>query len=284
MQSHRQLFDITVMCEVLRVSRSGFYGWLERPPSKRSEWRAVLCREVEIIFHDSRKTYGSPRVHNELLRRGLKVSEPTVARIMQELGLASKVAKKRRVTTRSEKSHLKAPNHLLQDFTTQAPNQVWLGDITYIATGEGWLYLALIIDLCTRKAIGWSMMERMTTALTLSALEMAIGREQPGDGVLFHSDQGCQYTADEMTEKLKANGFIASMSRRGNCYDNAPMESFFHTLKTELVYHEVYETRDQARRSIFEWIEAFYNRQRIHSSLGYKTPLEKEQEYVLDAA
>ena len=270
------------MCHVFGISRSGYYAWLNRRESETEKWRTTLKKEIMSIWEKSRKTYGSPRIQAELKKRGLNASRPTVARLMTSLGVKSKVVRKKAKTTISEPEHPKAPNYLMQDFKAYVPNQIWLSDITYISTNLGFLYLAAILDLCTRKIVGWSMDIHMKTSLVLNALNMAVVKYKPEPGLIYHSDQGSQYTSFQMSSEMKFLGFIQSMSRRGNCHDNSPMESFFHTLKTELVYHEKYESFAEVKHSIFEWIEVFYNTQRIHSSIDFKTPLEKEKEYMLE--
>jgi len=285
MKHYRQEFPLSLMCKVLKASRSGYYDWLGRGSSDRSLRKQKLTRAIEDIFNASRKTYGSPRVHNQLLGLGFKVSPSTVAKIMKENGLRSKVSKKFKVkTTDSKHSFPIAKNVVNQNFEASKPNEIWLSDVTFVETREGWLYLASILDLCTRKIVGWEMSDRNDRWLTLSALEMAVKRSQPSSGVVFHSDRGSNYACYDFQNRLHELNFIPSMSSTGNCYDNAPKESFFHTLKTEFVHHEDFLTRGIAKTSIFEWIEVFYNRLRIHSSLGYKTPIAFEEKIMLRVA
>jgi transposase InsO family protein len=268
---------VAILCRVLEVSRSGFYGWLRRPESRASRANRLLSQEIAEIHRDSRGTYGSPRVYRELKRRGKAASRHRVARLMRRDGLQAKTKRRFRATTDSRHSYPVAPELLHRNFTPEGPNRVWASDITYIWSTEGWLYLAIVMDLYSRCIIGWSMAERLTTPLVSDAARMALQWRNPPRGLLHHSDRGSQYASEDYQELLTKNGMLCSMSRKGNCWDNAPVESFFSTLKRELVFHQRYHTRDEARQSIFEYIERFYNRQRIHSSLGYRTPLEFEQ-------
>lgn len=276
-EEHRGRWPTSVMCEVLEVSRSGYYAWRTRPPSQRSQQRELLLAEIEEIHLKRRKVYGSPRIHEELKARGRSCNVKTVARIMGEEGIRAKTAKKFKVTTDSRHRRPVAENVLNRDFEAQEANQVWLADITYIWTREGWLYLAAVEDLYSRKVVGWSMSTVLTRRLVTAALEMAIQRRFPGEGLMHHSDRGSQYASDDYQRLLSKHGITCSMSRKGDCYDNAPMESFFATLKKELIHHEDYETREEARQSIFEYIEVFYNQVRRHSALGYKSPDEFER-------
>lgn len=261
------------MCKTLEVSRSGFYAWLGRGESDRARDDRRLTCLIRDIFDESRGTYGVPRVHQTLLQRGERCGYNRVARLMRRAGLRSKTKRRFRIkTTDSKHGHPIAPDRLDQDFRASAANQVWVSDITYIPTDEGWLYLASTMDLFSRKIVGWSMGSTLHARLVVDALRMAIDQRAPAAGLIHHSDRGVQYAAAEFRAVLDEHGFVASMSRTGNCYDNAAKESFFHTLKTELVHHERYTTRDQARASVFDYIEAFYNRRRIHSTLGYLSP------------
>lgn len=261
------------MCITLNVSRSGYYAWLDRPISPRQQRRQELMEQIRQVHEQSRKTYGSPRVHAELADRRIEACVNTVARLMKQAGLRSKI--KRRFVVRTTDSlhpHPIAPNVLDRQFAAEAPDRKWCCDITYIPTAEGFLYLAAVIDLCSRKIVGWAMADHLRTELCVDALAMALERRRPGQGLLHHTDRGVQYACEQYQRLLAEHGIEASMSRTGNCYDNAVMESFFGTLKTELVYHEQYATRNQARQSIFAYIEVFYNRQRRHSAIGYKSP------------
>lgn len=266
------------------MSRSGYYYWRGIDHEGRMNRDLKLIRDIEKIHLGSHKTYGSPRVLAILRGLGYKVGKKKVSKLMKDNNIRAKTKKKFKVTTDSKHNHKVAPNHLGQDFRTYKPNQVWLSDITYIHTGEGWLYLATVMDLHTRKIVGWNMSKSMAQHLTIDALELAIKSEKPGPGLIHHSDRGVQYACQAFRRKLKVNGFIASMSRKGNCWDNSPMESFFHTLKTEFVYFSDFKTRVEAKTSVFWWIYGFYNRKRIHSSLGYKTPVDFEREFMLKAA
>jgi transposase InsO family protein len=257
---------------MLNVSRHGYYKFIRSTPSKRAEKNKSLLTKIKLIHAKSRKTYGSPRIHAALLLEGETCSRKRVARLMKLSGIQAKMKKRFKLTTKVNPKAKAAPNVLNRDFTAMKPNQRWVADITYIATAEGWLYVAAVMDLYSRRIVGLSMNERMTTSLVRNALEQALIHRKPQPGLMHHSDKGCQYTSHEFQELLKANRITISMSGTGTCFDNAAMESFFHTLKTEHVYFEYYLTRDQAKRSIFEYIEVFYNRQRLHSTLGYLTP------------
>jgi transposase InsO family protein len=266
------------MCRVLDVSRSGFYAWLVRVESKRARDDRRLTALIRGIFEESRRTYGVPRVHQTLLQRGERCGHNRVARLMRAEGLRSKTKQRFRVkTTDSKHDHPIAPDRVARDFRASEPNQVWVSDITYISTNEGWLYLASTMDLYSRRIVGWSMSSSLHSQLVVDALCMAIDRRAPAAGLIHHSDRGVQYASAEFRTVLEKHGFLASMSRRGNCYDNAAKESFFHTLKTELVNDERYATHRQARASVFEYIEAFYNRRRLHSTLGYSSPEDFER-------
>jgi putative transposase len=266
-------FGVTVVCQVLGVSRAGYYAWSKRKPSARSKRREELAEKIGRIHGENRCVYGSPRVTEALRAEGEAVCVNTVADIMNEWEI--RVQTKKRfvpVTTDSRHDRPVAENILDRQFTAERPDQKWVVDITYIHTDQGWLYLAGVMDLCTRKIVGWSMADHMRTDLVADALKMAIAQRNPGQGLLHHSDRGVQYASDDYTHLLKSCGIEASMSSVGNCYDNAAMESFWATLKIELVYREHYATHNQARASIFEYIEVFYNRKRLHSSLGYVSP------------
>jgi len=268
---------VGVLCEVLEVSRSGYYAWRDRPKSVRQTRQETLLAEMQTIHGERYKEcYGSPRMHRELRARGWRVSENTVARLMQAHGLRAATSRKFRHTTDSNHTQPVAENVLQRDFRATRPNEKWVMDITFVWTQEGWLYLAAVEDLYSRKVVGWSLGERPTSDLAADALRMALGRQWPGEGLLAHSDRGSQYASAHYQALLASRGITCSMSRRGNCWDNAPMESFFATLKKELVYQTTYATRAAAQRSVFEYIEVFYNRQRKHSALGYMSPCEYE--------
>jgi len=275
--NHQSEFPIFLMCRVLEVSRSGYYAWLKHPESKRYQDDKALSQDIYAIHQESFGTYGSPRVYRELKRRGKHLGENRIARLMRKDGLRAKTKRKFKVTTDSRHHFPVAPNLLNQEFTPDEPNQVWASDITYIWTAEGWLYLAVVMDLFSRAIIGWSMSERMTQELVIDAFVMAIKQRNPPSGLLHHSDRGSQYASTDYQDILAKYGAICSMSRKGNCWDNAPVESFFGTLKREHVFHNRYVHRAQARQIIFVYIEQFYNRKRIHSALGYRTPCEMEQ-------
>ena len=232
------------------------------------------------MFYAHREVYGAPRIHRTLVEEGHTCSLNRVARLMQRAGLVPKTVRKFRLTTDSRKSHAPAPNLLARDFSTSRPNEKWVSDVTYIPTREGWLLLAVILDLFSRKVVGWSMGERLTSELAQRALLHAIEHRLPEQGLLIHSDRGKEYYANDYQAMLKENGLVCSMSRLGNCYDNAVMESFFHSLKVEQVHHDDYRTRDEARSAIFDYIEIFYNRQRKHSSIGYLSPVAFEESGV----
>ena len=270
---------MTIMCAVLNVSRSGYYAWQQRPESAQSIRRRELVAEMRVIHGEKHKgNYGSPRMYKELRARGREVSENTVAKLMQEHELRALTARKFRHTTDSNHSYPVADNILNQEFEQAGANEVWVSDITYVPTREGWLYLACVLDLYSRKVVGWSMSERMTSHLVISALAMALRQRCPqAEGLLHHSDRGSQYASGVFQKLLIEHGITCSMSGKGNCYDNAAMESFFATLKKELVHQEDYRTREAARQSIFEYVEVFYNRERRHSALGYESPCTFEE-------
>ena len=276
-EDYRDECQVKRMCKVLEVSRSGYYAWRTRPPSAREMANQVLSEQIETVYDENLGTYGSPRIYRELKDQGVGCSENRIARLMRLRGLRAKQTKRYRTTTKRNKADRAAANLLKGDFRADRPDQTWLADITYISTQEGWLYLAAIEDLYTRGIVGWAMSDRMTADLTIGALEMALERRQPGQGVIHHSDQGSQYTDRRYQALLRAHGMQASMNSVGSWYDNAPMESFFGTLKSEWVYHSIYLTRDQAEADVFYYIEAFYNRRRRHSALDYLSPAAYEQ-------
>jgi transposase InsO family protein len=272
------MFLVGLMCKTLEISRSGFYAWLGRGESDRACEDRRLTALIQGIFAESRGIYGVPRIHRVLQQRSIRCGRKRVAGLMRREGLRSKMRRKFRVkTTDSKHSHPIAPDLVERDFRANAANQVWVSDITYIPTDEGWLYLASTMDLFSRRIVGWSMASTLHASIVVGALQMAIDQRRPSAGLIHHSDRGVQYASAEFRSVLADHGLVASMSRKGNCYDNAAKESFFHTLKTELVNHEHYRTRDEARASVFDYIEAFYNRQRIHSTLGYVSPADFER-------
>jgi len=272
-RAHLAGYPTDLACAVLEVSRSGYYAWLDRPASARQRRRRDLTAKVQAAHSESRRTYGSPRVCRALAAGGEKVSQNTVAKIMRDNGLRART-KRKFVPRTTDSAHNQpvAPNLLDRRFAPSRPDRAWACDITYIPTDEGWLYLAGVIDVGSRRIVGWSMADHMRTELVADAMEMALARRQPSPGLLHHSDRGVQYASDAYQGLLAGRQIAVSMSSKGDCWDNAVMESFWATLKTELVHHEHYATRDEARRSIFEYIEVFYNRKRLHSSLGYVSP------------
>lgn len=272
-KEHQQQFPVVDMCRVLDVSTSGFYRWLSEPVGKRQRRREELGVEIARVHRENRGVYGSPRVSGALRLEGRSVCRNTVAKVMKSLGIQARTHRRFRVrTTDSRHDHPIAPNVLDRNFSAERLNQVWLTDITYIPTDEGYLYLAGVLDMCSRRIVGWSMAEHMRTELVRDALNMALQARCPGAGLLHHSDRGAQYACAEYRRELEARGITVSMSRTADCYDNAPKESFWGKLKTELVHLERFATREQARAAIFEYIEVFYNRVRLHSSLGYVSP------------
>jgi len=272
---HTPEFHVTTMCRVLQVKKAGYYAWVSRAPSRHAEDDAQLAEAITIIYKKTRRRYGSPRVHEELKAQGQLHGEKRVARIMQEEGLRAKTPRRFRVTTDSNHAYPIAPNALDRQFAVEAGaalDRVWIGDITYLTTREGWLYLAVVLDLASRRVIGWAMRHTLEGALTRDALTMALTSRQPAPGTLHHSDRGSQYAAGDYQDILIAHAMDCSMSRVGNCWDNAVAESFFATLKRELADDADWATRDEARTAVFEYIEVWYNQQRRHSSLGYLTP------------
>lgn len=264
------------MCRVLQVSTSGYYAWRRRPPAS-DEADEKLLLEIKTLFDESKGRYGSPRIHRKLRQNGTRCGQKRVARLMREHDLRAR--KRRRYTNTTDSKHRLpvAENVLDRQFEVEVPNARWAADITYVWTRQGWLYLAVVIDLFSRRVVGWSMMETMERSLVTAALEMALRVRNPSPGLLLHSDRGSQYASGDYQALLQRAGCTCSMSRRGNCWDNAPVESFFSTLKMELVHERPYATRQQARSEIFEFIEVWYNRQRLHSSLGYQSPVDYER-------
>jgi transposase InsO family protein len=271
---------VSLACEVLEVSRSGYYDWIDRPISNRDKENQELVGRIRSIHNESNGTYGSPRITAELRSEGKMVSENRVARLMKKEGIASDAIKKFKIQTTDSNHDLPIAERLFETESADcimAPNQVWAGDITYIATEEGWLFLAVFLDIFTRKIVGFSCADNMKTELILNALQMALDQKNTDcENLIAHSDQGSQYASDDYTKKLKLAGVIASMSRKGNCYDNAHVESFFHSLKVELVYRKTFKTREEAKQAIFRWIETWYNKKRRHSGIDYLSPQEAE--------
>lgn len=271
-------FPVRLMCRVLGVSPSGYYDWRDRPESARAAANRQLLVEVRRLHARHGGRYGSPRMHAALRAEGHGCSRGRVARLMRANGIRAIAGRRFRPTTTDSRHSLPvAPNLLEQDFRAAVPNRIWLSDITYIPTGEGWLYLAAVLDLATRKIVGWAMRDHMRTELPLSALMMAVQRQRPAPGLICHSDRGSQYAAGDYQKQLAAIGAKPSMSKKGCCFDNAPMESFFHTLKVELVHQRKWATREEAKRDLLAYIETYYNRARIHSSIGYMTPEQAER-------
>ncbi len=287
-RAHRAQFSVALMCRVLGLARSGFYAAQQRAASARDRRDEQLRGQILSIHHQSRRTYGSPRVHAELRARGERCGRKRVARLMREAGLRVKVRRRfRPQTTDSKHAHRVAENVLARRFAVTevaAVNCIWAGDITYVPTREGWLYLAVILDLASRRVIGWSMGRTLDAGLAIAALRMALEARCPGGGLLHHSDRGAQYAALAYQQLLALHQIVPSMSRRANCYDNAVVESFFATLEWELIERSDWPTRDAARVAIFDYIECWYNRQRRHSSLGYLSPAEYEGKILSQAA
>jgi transposase InsO family protein len=278
-QQHAKRFGVRAMCHLMGVSRSGYYAWRKRPPSKRAREDKVLLALIEAIYKANRSIYGYRKVYARL-QTDIPCGRDRVARLMRENGLRGKQKRRRMVTTQSKHNLPIADNLLQRDFEATATNQKWCADLTYIWTAEGWLYLAAIEDLYSRFITGWALESSLTDLLTRKALDMALGRRRPSPGLIHHSDQGSQYASKAFRADLEQAGIVQSMSRRGNALDNAPIESFFSRLKNELIHHRHYRTRAEARRDIFEYIEVFYNRQRVHSALGYRSPIEFEALHV----
>ena len=276
-EQHREVWPVTIMCDTLGVSTAGFYAWRSRPTSQQEQRRDALLVEICAVHAEVKQRYGSPRIHAELAARGVECCVNTVAKLMHDNDIRAKTTRKFKNTTDSNHPLPVADNLLDRQFEAHGPNERWLSDITYIPTREGWLYLAVVEDLHSRMVVGWSMGDTMTSRLVVDALEMAVRRRLPDEGLLAHSDRGSQYASDHYQRLLAKHGIDCSMSGVGQCWDNAPMESFFASLKKELVHHEDYQSRTQARASIFDYIELFYNPKRRHSSLGFLSPVEYEQ-------
>lgn len=279
-EAEKASFPIRMMCRCLSVSASGFYAWRKRGPSEHARRDDELREKIKTIHVESRKTYGSPRIHAELAEDGFEVGRKRVARLMAEEGIVGRRKRAFKKTTDSKHDSPIADNVLARDFTVDAPDKAWVADITYVRTHQGWLYLAVIIDLYSRRVVGWSMAENMRTELVLNALGMALGSRNPHpQGLIFHSDRGSQYAAADYRDALTDAGITCSMSRRANCWDNAVAESFFSTLKTELIYRVILLSPASAKTTIAEWIEVFYNGKRRHSSIGYLAPREYERRF-----
>lgn len=271
------MFTVAALCRVLGVSRSGYYAWRQAPASPRTAENRRLDADIQRRFAEHRGRYGAPRITLDLQAEGWRVSRRRVAKRMRALGLRARAARRFKATTYSKHRLPVAPNRLQQDFTAAGPNQKWVADITYLWTGEGWLYLAVVLDLYSRAVVGWSMAERITKELVMAALTMALFRRRPPPGLILHSDRGSQYAALDYRALLEQHGLLCSMSRKGDCYDNAAMESFFHTLKVEQVQGARYPTREAAKADVFEYIETYYNPKRRHSTLNYQSPWDFEE-------
>lgn len=266
------------MCRLLHVSTSSYYAWRSRPESERARQNHELVTQIEAVHQESNQTYGSPRIHQCLNSQGTRCSENRVARLMRQNGIRAVSTKPFTVTTDSKHALPVAENLLDRQFEPEAANTVWAADITYIWTQQGWLYLAVVIDLFSRQVVGFSMEKTMARGLVIEALEMALGRREVGIGLVHHSDRGSQYASGDFQDLVASSGMLSSMSRRGNCWDNAPVESFFATLKRERVHRQQYVSRSEARSDIFAYIETWYNRKRLHSSLGYLSPVDYERQ------
>lgn len=276
---HQLFYPVRLLCRTLGVTKGGYLRWRHHPHSHRAEQDTVLIQQIAVIQSGARQIYGSPRVQASLRRQGMTVSRKRVARLMREAGLNAQAPRIRVVTTDSDHDSPIAENVIDRDFTATAPNQKWATDITYIRTDEGWIYLSAILDLFSRKVVGWAMDQTMETSLVRRALDQALANRCPAHGLIHHSDRGSQYASSEYRQRLLQAGVTISMSRRGNCHDNACAESFWARLKVELVHRHRFATRADARQAIFEYIEVFHNRTRIHSAIGYVTPQAYEDAY-----
>jgi putative transposase len=270
-------FRVSRMCQLLAVSRSGSYEWRSRPRNAQPEAAQQLQDKVRRYFAQGRGTYGTRRIKHLLAQEGLQVSRLRIGRVLAQADLRCKTRRKFKAPLAAGQAQTVAPDQLKREFIVPKPDTIYVGEIPYLPTGEGWLYLAVVLDLCSRAVVGWSMAEHMRAALVTQALSMALGQRQPAAGLIMHPDRGSQYGADSYRQLLTQHGLQPSMSRKGNCWDNAVAESFFHTLKTELLYPEDYDTPEAAQTAVFEYIEVFYNRQRCHSANGYLAPLAYEQ-------
>jgi len=280
-QAEKAQYPVEVLCRVMAVARSGFYAWCHRPASRRAQQNQVLLAQIQDHHRNSDGSYGSPRIHRDLRGQGLQVGRHRVARLMRLHGIRGVCRRRAPYRQRTEAPTVLAANVLQREFTATQPNQKWAGDITYVATREGWLYVAVLVDLYSRRIVGWAMAERVTTELTMTALTMALQQRRVEGDLLHHSDRGSQYAALLYQQQLTVQGIQCSMSRPGNCWDNAVVESFFASLKTELIYRRRFHTRQEAQSAIFTYVEGFYNRRRRHSTLGYLSPVEFEQQASL---
>jgi putative transposase len=275
-EAERAQYPVGLLCLLLDVSRSGYYAWRGRPASERAVADRALTAEIRVIHERSRRRYGSPRIHEELGANDKRVGRKRVARLMKEDGISARTKRRFVKTTDSKHDFPIAPNLLQRNFAADAPNKVWVGDITYLDTQQGWLYLAVLIDLYSRRVVGWAMSEHIDTALVMSALNMALTQRKPGRGLIHHTDRGSQYASHDYRRALRDIGAECSMSRKGDCWDNAVAESFFASLRKELTNRVIFRCRDAARSYVFEYIEAFYNRERRHSTINYRSPINFE--------
>ena len=281
--AERANYAVTILCRVLRVSQSGYYAWARRGVSARATADKALTDQITLVHARSRRTYGAPRVHAALRAGGVRCGTRRVARLLRAAGLVGGHRRRRARTTIADPTHAPAPNRVARDFAAAGPNRLWIGDITYVPTWEGRLYLAVLLDAHSRRVVGWAMADHLRTELATEALSMALRARQPPAGLVHHTDRGCQYTARDYQAILTSRDVVASMSRTGDCYDNAMAESFFATLKAELIDARPWPTRRAARQAIFEWLEVFYNRQRSHSALGYQSPVAFERALATEA-
>lgn len=275
--AYRGIYPVRGLCRALQVSRSGYYAWRHRPESRRAQADRALRTQIEAVHRSTRGCYGAVKIWRELQRRGVAGGKHRVARLRRQAGIETRRTRRRRSRAQSHHSHAVAANCLNRAFAVRRPNCVWVGDITFIPTRAGWLHLAVLLDLFARRVVGWAMSPEIDGALVTQALHMALSHRHPRRGLIHHTDQGRQYATATYQQALQAHGIIPSMSRKGDCFDNACAESFFSTLKNELVHHATFQTRDEARTAIFEYIEIFYNRQRLHQTLGYLAPAEYER-------
>lgn len=276
-KKHQGEFTIAAMCRFLKLSTSSYYAWLKRPITKRDKENDELREKIKALFEASRGTYGTRRLKAALAKQGFTVSRRRTGRLMKQAGLACKTRRRFKATTDSKHNDPIAPNRLARQFKVEQPDRYYVGDITYVWTNEGWLYLAVVIDLFSRQVVGWSIQRHMRAELVNDALKMALWKRKPGKGLILHTDRGSQYASDSHRLLLRQHSIIQSMSRKGDCWDNAVAESFFHSLKTELVHHFQFKTREEAKRAIFDYIEVFYNRQRLHSTNNYLSPVDYER-------
>ena len=284
MRRKKANYPVSLLCRVLKVSRSGYYDWKERLPSKRDKADAALTKQITEIHGRSRRTYGYPRVHAELRALGVRCSRKRVARLMRKAALRGCMRGRKKRTTCRDKHAIGAPDLVKRDFAASAPDKLWTADITYIGTREGFVYLAFILDVYSRKVVGWSMASHLRTELVVDALEMALWRRKPNAGLIHHTDRGAQYTALSFGKRLEEVGIVPSMGRAGSALDNAISESFVASLKTELLHRHRFISRESARMAVFDYIEGFYNRARRHSSLGYLSPSDYEQATMEEVA